>query len=152
MRLGAAMLANGLTAEARVAVAAPLCSDPVRAVRIEAAGALGRRAARSRSRPRRGRPSRARASDYVDAQRYASRSPEAHVNLGTFFARLARFAEAQAEFASALALEPGVRPGLVNSADAYRAQGENDEALRALESAKARARTTRRSRSRWGSP
>ena len=138
VRLGAAMLASGLTAEARVAVAAPLCSDPLRAVRIQAAGALAG-VPRDLFTPAQGAAFARASGDYVDAQRYAADRPEAHMNLGTFYANLARFDEAQAEFASALELDPGFIPALVNSADAYRAQGKNEESLHALESAKARA-------------
>ncbi|HXK21325.1 MAG TPA: tetratricopeptide repeat protein, partial [Myxococcota bacterium] len=138
VRLGAAMLAGGLTAEARVAVAAPLCADPVFAVRVEAAGVLAG-APRDLFTPAQGAAFTRASADYEAAQRFAADRPEAHVNLGSFYANLGRFDAAQREFAEALALEPGFVPALVNSADAYRAQGRNDDALKALTTAKGRA-------------
>ena len=111
VRLGAAMLANGLTAEARVAVAAPLCADPARAVRVEAAAALAG-VPRDLFTPAEGAAFARASDDYVDAQRFAAERPEARVNLGTFYANLARFDDAQAEFAEALALEPAFIPAL----------------------------------------
>ena len=138
VRLGAAMLAGGLTAETRVAVAAPLCGDASRAVRIEAAGVLAG-APRDLFTPAQGAAFARASEDYVAAQRWAADRPESHVNLGSFFANLGRFDEAQAEFAAALALEPRYVPALVNSADAFRAQGKDEDALRALEQARALA-------------
>jgi len=135
VRLGAATLAGGLTAETRVAVAAPLCDDAARAVRIEAASVLAG-APRDLFTPAQGAAFARASEDYVAAQRTAADRPEAHVNLGSFFANLGRLDEAQAEFAAALALEPRYVPALVNSADAYRAQGKEDDALRELEQAR----------------
>ncbi|HTO70548.1 MAG TPA: tetratricopeptide repeat protein [Myxococcota bacterium] len=135
VRLGAAMLAGGLTAEARVAVAAPLCADPARAVRSEAASALAG-APRDLFTPAQGAAFARAADDYVAAQRWAADRPEAHVNLGSFFANLSRWDEAQAEFQNALALDARYVPALVNSADAYRAQGREDDALRELQKAR----------------
>ena len=74
VRLGAAMLANGLTAEARVAVAAPLCADPARAVRVEAAGALAG-VPRDLFTPAEGAAFARASTDYVDAQRFAPSAP-----------------------------------------------------------------------------
>ena len=138
VRLGAARLAGGLTAEARVAVAAPLCTDPVRAVRVEAAAVLAG-VPRDLFTPAQGAAFARASADYEEAQRFASDRPEAHVNLGSFYGNLGRFDDAQREFAAALELEPGFVPALVNAADAYRAAGKDDDALKARQAAKARA-------------
>jgi tetratricopeptide (TPR) repeat protein len=132
LRLAAASVAASLPGEDRVAVAGPLLADPLRAVRAQAAGALAgvpldwlaprERAAWPRA-----------ADDYVAAQKYAADRPEARTNLGTFYARLGRFDDAKAEFVAATRLDRTFVPGYVNAADACRASGREEDALRWLE-------------------
>ncbi len=139
VRLAAVDLGADLPSAPRTQTLLPLLADPLRIVRIAAANALAELpesqvpdslvAARVRA-----------TEEYVAAQRYSADRPEAHVNLGTFFARQQRFAEAQAEFAAALALDPAFVPAYVNSADAFRASGRDDESLRVLEEARAKSR------------
>jgi predicted CXXCH cytochrome family protein len=141
VRLAATDLAAGLPSAPRTAAILPLLADPTLAVRVAAANALAELP--DAKVPESLRGARARASqEYVAAQRYAADRPESHVNLGTYFARQQRFDEAQAEFRTALELEPRFVPAYVNSADAYRAQGRDDEALRVLEEARARVPDT----------
>jgi predicted CXXCH cytochrome family protein len=139
VRLAAADLGADLPPAPRTQALLPLLADPLRIVRIAAANALAELpesqvpdslvAARVRA-----------TEEYVAAQRYSADRPEAHVNLGTFFARQQRFDEAQAEFRAALALEPSFVPAYVNSADAFRANGRDDESLRVLEEARTKAK------------
>jgi predicted CXXCH cytochrome family protein len=132
VRLAAASAAGALPAPQRVTVAGPLLADPLRAVRVQAAGALagvslerlapGERAAWARA-----------ADDYVAAQRYAADRPEARTNLGTFYARLGRLDAGLAELAAATSLDPAYVPAYVNAADVCREQGRDDDAQRWLE-------------------
>jgi tetratricopeptide (TPR) repeat protein len=132
VRLAAASVAGSLPPRSRVELAGPLLADPLRAIRVEAAGALagisldalgpGGRAAWSRA-----------ADEYVVAQRYAADRPESRTNLGTFYARLGRLDEAQAEFVAATRLDPAYIPAYVNAADACRALGRDADAMRWLE-------------------
>jgi tetratricopeptide (TPR) repeat protein len=132
VRLSAASVAGSLPPQERAAVAGPLLADPLRAIRVQAAGALAGVPLEQLS-PRDGTAWPRAAEEYVAAQRYASDRPEARTNLGTFYARLGRPDEAQAEFAAAIRLEPTFVPAYVNAADACRAQGREAEALRWLE-------------------
>jgi Flp pilus assembly protein TadD len=72
--------------------------------------------------------------DYVSAQRYAADRPEARTNLGTFYARIGRLDDAEAEFAAATRLDRTYVPAYANAADAYRAGGLEQDALRWIES------------------
>jgi tetratricopeptide (TPR) repeat protein len=138
VRLAAVDLAADLPPAPRAQTVLPLLADPLRIVRIAAANALAE-VPESRV-PDSLLSARKRAiEEYVAAQRYSADRPEARVNLGTFYARQQRFAEAQAEFEAALALDDKFVPAYVNSADAWRAQGRDDESLRVLEQARAKA-------------
>ncbi|MGE5770070.1 MAG: multiheme c-type cytochrome, partial [Betaproteobacteria bacterium] len=96
-------------------LAKPLLADPVRAVRIEAASLLA-------DVPRDGLPpaDRERLSravdEYVAAQRVNADRPEHRVNLGTLYLRQQRFADAEAEFTAARALDPTFAPADVSLA------------------------------------
>jgi predicted CXXCH cytochrome family protein len=138
VRLAATDLASELPFAPRTAEILPLFADPLLSVRIAAANALAELP--DTQVPESLRSARVRASEeYVAAQRYAADRPEAHVNLGTYFARQGHFAEAQAEFAIARELDPSFVPAYVNSADAYRAGNRDADALRVLEEARERA-------------
>jgi tetratricopeptide (TPR) repeat protein len=138
VRLAAIDLAARLPQSPRATALLPLLADPTRAVRIAAADALAelqdsqvpaaQRAARTRA-----------AEEYVAAQLSAAERPEARVNLGTYYARREQYEAAQAEFRAALALDPKYVPAYVNAADAFRAQGRDDEAERMLVDARAHA-------------
>ena len=131
VRLAAATLADSLPAQERIAVAGPLLGDPLRAVRVAAAFALsGVPQDRLNVEERKAWPRAA--DDYIATQKYNADRPEGATNLGTFYARLGRFDEAQAEFAAAIALDKRFVPAYVNAADAYRQQGREEDALRML--------------------
>jgi tetratricopeptide (TPR) repeat protein len=131
MRLAAARLASSLPPPERIAVAGPLLSDPLRAVRLEAANALVEIPLAQLSAEQQAAWRRA-ADEYVDAQKYNADRPESRTNLGTFNARLGKFDAAQAEFAAARKLDPNYVPAYVNGADAYRQQGRDGDAIRTL--------------------
>jgi predicted CXXCH cytochrome family protein len=134
VRLAATDLAGQLPSAPRTAAILPLLADPLLTVRVAAANALAE--VPEAQVPESLRSARVRASEeYVAAQRYAADRPESHVNLGTYFARQGHFQEAQVEFAASWALDPTFVPAYVNSADAYRAQGRDGDALLVLETA-----------------
>jgi predicted CXXCH cytochrome family protein len=131
IRLGAARLASTLAPADRVAIAGPLLADPLRAVRLEAVNTLVDVPLAQLSVEQRGAWQRA-ADEYVAAQKYNADRPESRTNLGTFNARLGKFDAAQAEFAAARKLAPQYIPAYVNSADAFRQQGREADAIRTL--------------------
>jgi tetratricopeptide (TPR) repeat protein len=114
----------------RLAVVSPLLKDPVRTVRMEAASTIAdtiggasaaQRAAFDRA-----------AIEYESAQRFNADRPESRAALGTFYARLGRFEDAQTQLASALALDPSFVPAYVNLADVLRVQGNAADSERVL--------------------
>jgi tetratricopeptide (TPR) repeat protein len=132
LRLAAASVAGSLRIQDCLAVAGPLLADPLRAIRVEAADAvagipLDQLTSEERIAWRRA------SADYVAAQEYAADRPEARTNLGTFYARLGRVEEAQAEFRAAVALDRSYVPAYVNAADASRERGREEDAVRWLE-------------------
>jgi len=131
VRLAAGKLADSLPPGDRAFAVGSLLGDPLRAVRIEAANALAGAPQNELSADQRAAWQRA-AEDYVAVQRYNADRPEARTNLGSFYARLGRFEEAQTEFAAALKLDRGYVPAYVNRADAYRLQGKEQDAIRTL--------------------
>jgi predicted CXXCH cytochrome family protein len=131
LRLAAARVAYGFPPRESASIAAPLLSDPVRSVRIEAAHALAGAPAGLLTTDQRAALARA-GDEYVSAQRYNADRPEARVNLGTYFARLGRIDDARGEFAAARELDPRYVPAYVNEADTLRAQGREDDAMRVL--------------------
>jgi tetratricopeptide (TPR) repeat protein len=118
---------------ASVSIIAPLVSDPVRAVRIEAAEVLA------------GAPTAmlpdvaialARASDeYVAAQHLNADRPEAHLNLASLFAREKNLNAAEGELRTSLSLDPSFAPAAINLADLYRELGRETESEAVLRQA-----------------
>ncbi len=112
----------------RVPLLAPLLSDPLLAVRIDAASALA------------GAPRAAEiagferaAAEFVQVQRLSADRPEARTALASFYGRRGQVAEAEAEFRAALAMRPPYAPAYVNFADLYRMQGRDPDGLAVLE-------------------
>ena len=124
-----AAVANALT---------PLLSDPVRAVRIEAAEVLA-------GMPMNNAPAdvaealKHATDEYISAQQLNADRPEAHMNLGLLYAREGHLEQAEAELKTALSLDPGFAPGAVNLADLYRAQNRDAEGERVLMDAMSRS-------------
>ena len=132
LRLAALQSLSGAPPEARVQLAAPLLSDPLRAIRIEAASVLAPVPAAQLSAEQRAAFERASA-EYVASQRYNADRAEARVNLGTFYANRAEPGRAEEEMKAAIRLDPLFAPAYVNLADLYRAVGrdaDGDKILR----------------------
>ena len=134
IRLGALRGLEGVSLDRRWALAGPLLSDPVRAVRIEATSYLAATPTDRLSPEDRQRFERA-AREYVEVQRFNADRPEARVTLGAFFAQRGRSAEAEAEYRAAIKLEPRFVQGYVNLADLYRALGRDKEGAAVLSQA-----------------
>jgi predicted CXXCH cytochrome family protein len=115
----------------RAEMLAPLLTDPVRSVRMEAARALAGAPTDRMSETQRAALERALA-EYVAAEEFNAERPESHVNLGLLYAAQRRPAEAEAELTTALAIDPRFAPAVVNLADLYRATGRDADGERAL--------------------
>jgi tetratricopeptide (TPR) repeat protein len=111
-----------------------LLSDPVRAVRIEAAEALASSPAGTL--PTDVAAALAKATtEYIATQELNADRPEAHVNLALLFAKEQHFDEAKRELETALSLDPSFAPAAVNLADLDRALGDNADGERVLRGA-----------------
>jgi Tfp pilus assembly protein PilF len=117
--------------DARLRLAASLLSDPLKAIRIEAASVLASVPAEQLSVEQRTAFERASA-EYVASQRYNADRAEARVNLGTFYANRGDGAKAETEFKAAIGLNPNFVPAYVNLADMYRARGHDADGERIL--------------------
>ena len=130
VRRAAVTALQGLPPDRRVALLAPLLSDPVRSVRMEAASALadGMQGASAEQRQAFAKA----AGEFEAAQKFNADTPEARTALGSFHARQGRLAEAEARLLSALKLEPRYVPAYVNLADLYRLMGRDADSERTL--------------------
>ena len=115
---------------------APLLSDPVRAVRIETARALAGADPQAMTPDQRTALAKAIqelvAAEMVDADR-----PEAHLNLGLLDLRQGRPTAAEAQYETALRLDSGFVPAMVNMADLDRARGRDQQGADLLRKAMA---------------
>ncbi|MEE2679424.1 MAG: tetratricopeptide repeat protein [Myxococcota bacterium] len=122
----------------RVVWIAPLLSDPVRAVRVEAARVLAGVPRESLSEVE-AWDLEAAVVEYRGAQLANADRPGAHLNLGVLEAARGNAAESAAAYARAMELEPDFIPAYVNLADLHRSTGRDDLGEQVLERALARA-------------
>jgi tetratricopeptide (TPR) repeat protein len=136
VRMAAPRALPGIQPPRLVDAAASLLSDPVRAVRIEAARALAGTDLLALTPLQQTALVKATAelvaAELVDAER-----PEAHLNLGLLDLRRRELPEAAKEYRTALRLDPGFVPALVNLADLDRVRGMDDEGAELLKKAMA---------------
>jgi len=111
-----------------------LLADPVRAVRIEAARSLAGLDLKTLT-PEQRTTFDTAYQELVTAESIDADRPEAHLNLGLLDLRRQQAQEAQAEYRTALRLDPGFVPALANLADLYRLQGMDDQGSRLLRQA-----------------
>ncbi|WP_165982560.1 tetratricopeptide repeat protein [Dankookia rubra] len=119
LRMTGAAALSSLPPRERIALAAPLLDDAIRAVRLEAARALAPvpEAALTPAQV----AARARAMDeIVAAARLNADQPDALTGLGTVFADQGRAAEAEAEFRAALRLDAAHVPAVLGLAEVFR--------------------------------
>jgi tetratricopeptide (TPR) repeat protein len=134
IRRAAARWASNSESSATAYFPAPLLSDPVRAVRIEAAEVIAD--APAEALPANITRSLNRATDeYIAAQELSADRPEAHVNLGLLYAREKHLDQAESELKTALSLDPAFAPAAVNLADLYRSWNRDSEGEEILEDA-----------------
>jgi tetratricopeptide (TPR) repeat protein len=127
VRLGALEAAASLEPSARLAAAAPLLRDPLRAVRIAAAQRLADVPPALLAPADRLALADALA-EYRAAQLVYAERPEAHVSLGALHATFGEADAARREYETALRLGPWFVPAYVNLADLERAAGRDSEA------------------------
>jgi len=125
-----------LSQNARAERAAPLLSDPIRFVRIEAARLLAGIGAFTQTQQA---ALDSAIAERIDSEMASAERPENHMNLGLLYAQMGRIADAQSELQTALRISPEYVPALVNLADIYRSQQHETEALQLLEKAIAAA-------------
>jgi tetratricopeptide (TPR) repeat protein len=126
VRLGALRGMQGLDPAARLALAGPMVSDPIRAVRIEAARVLAPAPRAALTGPQQAALSQA-SIEYIDAQLATGEVPASHLNLGIFYAERFDWGDAESAYRTALRLDPNFVPALVNLADLYRIKNEDEK-------------------------
>ena len=131
VRLGALQSLANAPLDARLPLAGPLLSDPVRAVRLEAVSLLAPVPPAQLSAEQRAAFERA-SGEYVETQRYNADRAEARVNLGTFYANRGDAVKGEEEMKAAIRLDPFFLPAYVNLADLYRARGRDPDGERIL--------------------
>ncbi len=134
MRLAATGALSGDANEQRRRWLLPVVADPVRSVRIAAAAELAGVPMDDAS-PAERAALAAATDEYLAAQQFNADRPEAHANLGDYYARVGQHERALAEFERALTIDPGFVPAVVNLADLYRLRGDEARADSTLRSA-----------------
>lgn len=120
------------------AVIISLLSDPVRAVRIEAAENIA--GVNPEHMPPGTAAALARATnEYVAAQELNADRPEAHLNLGSLWQRMGRWRDCEMEFKTALSLDPLFAAAAVDLADLYREENRDSDGEQVLRDAITRA-------------
>ncbi|MFQ5505826.1 MAG: tetratricopeptide repeat protein [Planctomycetota bacterium] len=131
VREAALGLFEGLPRELLLPAVTPLLSDPVRAVRIEAARVLAD--IRPDSLPEKlGASFRAALDECLEAGRVNGDRGPAQVHIGALLARQGRFREARSAYERALRLSPGLVTATVNLADLCRQLDRDTEGRRLL--------------------
>jgi predicted CXXCH cytochrome family protein len=113
---------------------APLLSDPVRAVRIEAARSLAGTDLLVLT-PQQQTAFVKATAEFVDAELVDAERPESHLNLGLSALRRRELPDAEKEYRTALRLDPNFVPALVNLADLDRARGKDEDGEKLLQRA-----------------
>ena len=112
----------------------PMVSDPVRSVRIDAAQLLAGLPPEAVDAAQRAALAAATA-EYIAAQEFNADRPEAHSNLGIYYARIGQHDRSVVELKRALAIDPAFVPAAVNLADLFRASGDDSQAESTLRAA-----------------
>jgi predicted CXXCH cytochrome family protein len=132
VRIGALRALRPFSLDVRWRLAKAPLSDPVRAVRIEAASLLADAATAKLNDAERGALVQA-SQDYIAAKQLNADRAEDRDNLGSFYARQGKADLAEAEYRAAIKLSPRYVPPRVDLADLYRTTGreaKGEELLR----------------------
>ena len=111
----------------------PLLQDPIKGVRIAAARWLADAAVTGWDTTDRAHLDAA-LEEYIAVQRFNADRPESYNNLGTLYADMGKWPQAEAALQQAIALDPGYAMSSLNLADVYQAQGRESDAQRLIES------------------
>jgi Flp pilus assembly protein TadD len=136
VRAAAVRALEPLAPQGRVSLAAPLLSDPIRLVRIDAARLLAGTPPDLLQEAQKTALDRA-VSELIDSEMASAERPENHMNLALLHAQMNRFSDAENELKIALRLDPEFIPAMVNLADLYRTEQRDTEAQQLLEKAMA---------------
>ena len=134
VRIGALDMLEAVPSDQLWPLVSPGLSDPVRGVRIRAAELLGsvplaRRPAADNEKFERA------ASEFVAAQKLNADRPDAHTELGDFYIRQGKTAEAESEYRAAIRLDPSFSAAAINLSDLYRQFGRDRDGERVLRDA-----------------
>jgi Flp pilus assembly protein TadD len=138
VRLAALRALAPLQEKERVQFAAPLLSDAIRSVRIEAARLLAGISPKLLQQAQKAAFDSA-LSERIESEMVSAERPESHMNLGLLYTQMGHINEAEHELQIALHLDPSYVPAMVNLADLYRIQQRETEAQQFLEKAIAAA-------------
>lgn len=131
VRLAAIRHAEELPPADRVRLLAPLLTDPVRTVRVDAGRALALLNREDLSPERRVALASA-VAEWQRAQAANLDRAEGHLNLGAFAAEQGRLEDAQRDYGAALRLNRWLPAIYVNLADLFRQKGRDDEGEKVL--------------------
>jgi len=129
-----------LSPQERVLLAAPLLTDAIRSVRIEAARLLAGTPPDLLEAAQKIALDRA-VVELIASENASAERPENHLNLSLLYAQMGRTDDAERELQTALRLDPNFVPAMLNLADLYRTQQRDDEGQKWLEKAIAVAPT-----------
>jgi predicted CXXCH cytochrome family protein len=138
VRVAAVTGLDQATADEKLSAVPPLLSDPIRAVRIQAARTLAGMPA-DRLEPARRAELAAGLAEYRQAQLYNSDVPSGNLNLAILATALQQFDSALAHYHTAIRLDPEFLPARVNLGNLYNQMGRNADAERVFREAVARA-------------
>jgi Flp pilus assembly protein TadD len=138
IRIGALTGAESLPPGPRLRLAAPLLSDTVLAVRVEAARILLSAPRGSLTGPDAAAFQRALA-EYRAALEHNADRPEGRLGMGFLYLAEGQTSKAEREYREAIDLDPAYAPAYVNLADLYRSQGRDAEGEKLLREAVQRA-------------
>src|SRR5439155_19303413 len=134
VRSAAVRALEPLPEQARVLLAAPLLTDAIRAVRIEAARLLAGTGRELLQQNQKAALDSA-VLERIESELVSAERPESHMNLGLLYTQMGRINEAEHEWKTALRLDPSYLPAMVNLADLYRIQQRESDAQQFLEKA-----------------
>ncbi len=134
VRLAAPAMLAGRPSPTIIKEVTSLLSDPIRAVRIQAARALAGVDPSTLTSAQRSAYDSAN-KELVAAEMINADRPEAHLNLGLLAVRQGRADEAEAQYQTALRLDPSFVPAMLNLADLDRTRGMDQEGAALLRKA-----------------
>ena len=134
LRASGLIAAEALEPPTRLGLAFPLLSDPIRAVRLQAARVLASVPSQLWTSQQRSLRDQVLA-EYRQSQQVNADRPEAHLNLGVLHQKLGELEEAERAYQKALSMVPSSVPIRINLADLYREQNRDQEGERLLRQA-----------------